>query len=112
MRESARNLERDHSVEFLCFFELGFAEEVMVLQAHPIFRLVAEVATELQAVLRGEQAATREDVVEQLRADVDVCGELRLCQAVVFQKIPQHGGGGVGQWDPGGFCFHGFNGNR
>ena len=63
-------------------------------------------------MLRGEQATTGEDVVEQLRTDVDVCGELCLCQAVVFQKIPEHGGGGVGQGDAWRFCLHGFNGNR
>ena len=55
----------------------------MVLEAHPVFRFVSEVAAELQAVLWGEQAAAGENVIEQLRADVEVGGELRLGQAVI-----------------------------
>ena len=42
-----------HVIGCIGLFALGFAEEVMVLQAHPVFRRVAEVAPELQAVLRG-----------------------------------------------------------
>ena len=84
----------------------------MVLEAHPVFRFVSEIASELQAVLRGEQAAAGENVSEQLRADVEVGGELRLGQAVIVQEISQHGGGGVCQGDGGDFWFHGFNGSR
>lgn len=57
MTGSARYLERDHCVELFRLFFLGFAEKVMVLEAHPVFRFVSEIASELQAVLRGEQAA-------------------------------------------------------
>ena len=72
MTRSAGDLERDDCAEFLGFLALGFAEEVMVLQAHPIFRLVSEVASQFQAVLRSEQAAAGEHVIEQLRADVEI----------------------------------------
>ena len=46
------------------FFALGFAKKVVVLEAHPVFRLVAEVAAQFQAVFRGEQSAAGEDVIE------------------------------------------------
>ncbi len=82
-RYSACDLERDYCAECLCFFSLGFAEEVMVLEAHPVFRFVSEMASELQAVLRGEQATAGENVIEQLRADVEASGELRLGKAVI-----------------------------
>ena len=112
LTRSTYELKRDYRAECLCFFSLGFAEEVMVLEAHPVFRFVSEIASELQAVLRGEQAAACENVIEQLRADVEVGGELRLGQAVIVQEIPQHRGGGVCQGDGGDFWFHGFNGSR
>jgi hypothetical protein len=100
LTRSTYELKRDYCAEGLCFFSLRFAEEVMVLEAHPVFRFVSEIASELQAVLRGEQAAARENVIEQLWADVKVGGELRLGQAVIVQEIPQHGGGGIceGGW--------------
>ena len=79
----------------------------MVLEAHPVFGFVAEVASEFQAVLRGEQAAAGEDVIEQLRADVEIGGEFRLGQTVVVEKIPQHGSSGVGEGNLGGSWFHG-----
>jgi len=88
MAGSTHGLERDYCAEFFCFVALGFAEEVMVLKPHPVFRFVSEIASELQAVLRGEQAAAGEDVIEQLRADVEFCGELCLSEAVIVQKIP------------------------
>jgi hypothetical protein len=31
---------------------------------------------------------------------------------VIFQKIPQHGGGGVGERNCDGISFHAFNGSR
>jgi len=83
LTRSTYELKRDYRAEGLCFFSLGFAEEVMVLEAHPVFRFVSEVAAELQAVLWGEQAAAGENVIEHLRADVEVGGELRLSQAVI-----------------------------
>lgn len=95
LTRSTYELKRDYRAECLCFFSLGFSEEVMVLEAHPVFRFVSEIASELQAVLRCEKAAACENVIEQLRADVEVGGELRLGQAVIVQEIPQHGGGGV-----------------
>ena len=49
---STRDLERDSCAEVFCFFALGFAEEIVVLEAHPVFRFVSEVASEFQAVLR------------------------------------------------------------
>jgi len=112
LTRSTYELKRDYRAEGLCFFSLRFAEEVMVLEAHPVFRFVSEIASELQAVLRGEQAAAGENVIEQLRADVEVSGELRLGQAVIVQEIPQHGGGGVCEGDGGDFWFHGFTGSR
>ena len=81
LTRSTYELKRDYRAEGLCFFSLRFAEEVMVLEAHPVFRFVSEIASELQAVLRGEQAAAGENVIEQLRADVEVGGEL------AFQKL-------------------------
>ena len=75
---STRDLERDHCAEVFCFFPLGFAEEIVVLEPLPVFRFVSEVASQFQAVLRGEQAAAGEDVVEYLRADVDFCSEICL----------------------------------
>ncbi len=54
-------------------------------------------------MLGSEQAAAGEDVVEELRADVDVRGELCLSEVVIFQKIPEHGGGAVGERD---LVFH------
>ena len=67
-------LEGADGGEFRGLFGFGPAEEVMVLQAHPVFRLVAEIAAELEAMLGRELAAAGEDVVEELRADVDVRG--------------------------------------
>lgn len=57
-------------------FELSFPKEVMVLQAHPVFGFIAEIAAQLQAMLRGKQSAAGKDVVQQLRANVPICGEL------------------------------------
>jgi hypothetical protein len=69
---SARDLGRDYRAEFFCFFSVAFAE-------HPVFRLVSEVATELESVLLpGEHAAIGENVIEGLWADVEVSGKLRL----------------------------------
>ena len=75
LKRSTYELKRDYRAECLCLFSLGFAEEVMVLEAHPVFRFVSEIASELQAVLRGEQAAACETVIEHWRAEVEVGGE-------------------------------------
>jgi len=81
---STSGLERDDCTEFLSLLTLGFAEEVVILQAHPIFRFVSEVAAQFQAMLRGEQPTAGEDVIEQLRADVEIGGELFLGQVVIL----------------------------
>ena len=75
----------------------------MVLEAHPIFRLVPEIAAQLEAVLRGEQAAAGEEVIEKLRADLDICGELGLGQSMGVEEVAEHGSGTVCEWD---FVFH------
>jgi hypothetical protein len=38
LTRSTYELKRDYRAEGLCFFSLGFAEEVMVLEAHPVFQ--------------------------------------------------------------------------
>ena len=73
--------QRRDGTEFFRFISLRFAEEVVVLQTHPVFRLVSEIAAQLEAMLRGQQPAAGEDVIEKLRADMDVCGELGLGQS-------------------------------
>jgi hypothetical protein len=103
-QKSTRNLERSNGGEFGGFFALGFAEKIVVLEAHPVFRFVSEVSSEFQAMLGCEQSAAGEDVIEKLRTDVEIRGESGLGEPVVIEKIAQHGGGGVGEWD---FGFHG-----
>ena len=102
----ARGLQGHDGVEFSGFLTLGFAEEVMVLEAHPVFGFVAKESTQFQAMLGSEQAAARENIIEQLRADVETCGELGLREFMVVQKIPQHGSGGVGERNRGRGLLH------
>jgi hypothetical protein len=90
--------------EFGGFFALGFTEEIVVLQAHPVFWLSPEVAAQFQAVLGSEQAAAGEDVIEKLRADVKIRGESGLRKSVIVKKISEHRGSRIGEWD---FSFHG-----
>lgn len=73
--------QRRDGIEFVSFLALGLPKQIVVLKAHPIFRLISEIAAQLEAVLRGEQAAAGEQVIEKLRADMDVCGELGLGQS-------------------------------
>ena len=92
---------------------LGFTEKVMVLESHPIFRLVAKITAQFEAMLRGKQAAAGKQVVQELRADMNVGGELGLGQTMVIQKVTQHGSSAVGERNPEGRVgFHEVNGNR
>ena len=66
-------------------------------------RFVPEVAPQLEAVFRGEQAPAGEDVVHKLRADFQICGEPGLRKSVIVEEIAEHGGGGIGERN---FVFH------
>jgi len=68
----------------------------VVLEAHPVFRLVPEVAAQFQEVLGSEEAPAGEDVVEKRRADVEIRGEPGLRKPVIVEKIAEHGSSGVG----------------
>ena len=61
---STRNFQRHDSIKLGGLFVLGLAEEVMVLQAHPVFGFIPKIAAQLQTMLRGEKPASCKDVVE------------------------------------------------
>ena len=74
---------------------------------------VTNVAVDVLCVpVTQSYTAAGKQVIEQLRTEVEICSELGLSQSVVVQKITQHRSGGIGQWNPGNFVFHDFNGSR
>jgi len=97
------HLERNNGGEFGGFFLLGYAKQIVVLKAHPVFGFISEIAPQLEAVLGSEHATTGKYVIQELRADMEILGKPGLSQTIILQKIAEHGGGGVGERDS---CFH------
>lgn len=81
-RDRLRDFQWHDGIEFSGFVVLGLGEEMMMLQAHPIFGFLAEIVIQLQALPGSEQAAAGEGIIEQLRACVKIRSELRLEQSV------------------------------